>query len=179
MPKDPSSTRPLRGFATGPGVSGSKYTLEETIRLQEMFLPQSDLYRRRRKHAMTAFVVGGLPLIGSLLLNGISNFLLDRTPIPQSFAAPIGYLCLLSLAIGMGLMWSLPALKCPACHSFLNQGISRFCPECGSDHLDTDMFGRPLCKSCGMTVKGKRNEARSYRIRACTGCGVMLDYQGL
>lgn len=173
------SSRELRGFASQPEPPGSRYTPAETIRLQEMFRPQADLYRRRQRQCLISFLLGGMPFLGSLLLNGFSNFLFGRMLIPQSFATPLGILCLISVGIGMVLMRSLPALKCPACHSFLDRGISRHCPECGSDHLDTDMFGSLCCKSCGKNLEANRNRSRPYRIHACTGCGVMLDYHGL
>lgn len=173
------SSKQLRGFATQPETPGSRYTPEETVRLQEMFRPQAHLFRRRQRQALTAFLVGSVPFFGSLLLNRFCDFLFDRMPVPQSFATPLGALAAVSLVISIGFLWSLPTLRCPACKSFLNRGISRHCPECGSDQLEPNIFGNLCCKTCGKDLESRRNKGRSYRIHACTGCGLMLDYRGL
>ncbi|HEY1170710.1 MAG TPA: hypothetical protein VGH19_05010 [Verrucomicrobiae bacterium] len=179
MPKAPPTTRPLRGFATIPETPGSKYTPQETIRFQEMFLPQTELYRRRQRQAAIAFLGGGGPFLAALLLNSITHLLLDRAPVPQSWFTPLGILCVISIIIGIGLLWATPALKCPACNCSLDERILTHCPECGSDKLHRNIFGNLCCQSCSKDLEHRRNEGRRYRIHACTGCGVMLDYHGL
>jgi predicted RNA-binding Zn-ribbon protein involved in translation (DUF1610 family) len=128
---------------------------------------------------MIACLTGGVPYLGYIFFNSFSNLLFDRTPLPSALHAPLGILFLISLIIGIGLLWVTPSLKCPACNCSLDERILHHCPECGSNQLERNMFGNLCCKSCGKDLEARRNEGRRYRIHTCTGCGVMLDYHGL
>jgi transposase-like protein len=63
----------------------------------------------------------------------------------------------------------------------------RYCPQCGSDQYDHGrhvrgprMSHHAFCPSCDATIyEGDNEEPRSYKIRGCTHCGVMLDEKGL
>ncbi len=54
---------------------------------------------------------------------------------------------------------------CPACHTKLDAGFGRFCPECGSPSLcGGGWFSSPPCEACGKSMT--RRKGRHYKIRA-------------
>ena len=75
-------------------------------------------------------------------------------------------------------------LKCPACNKRLEPAVGEYCPQCGSDQFQ---YGRhriersiKYCPSCDSTIgEDDGDSSRSYRIRGCTHCGVMLHEKGL
>jgi RNA polymerase subunit RPABC4/transcription elongation factor Spt4 len=70
------------------------------------------------------------------------------------------------------------APTCPACHRKIDDGIQKFCPECGSNDLTPQSFMLwARCHSCGKTLG--RRKGRSYKIRCCTNCGVFLNDKGI
>ena len=77
----------------------------------------------------------------------------------------------------LGAIVSARQLICPGCDNLID-AIDRYCPECGGTPLiPGGLFKTPECTVCGKKLRfGK---SRSFRIRACTHCGVMLDEQGL
>jgi hypothetical protein len=73
--------------------------------------------------------------------------------------------------------------QCPACDSELILCTGKFCPDCGQQALFTPVwFGwpqSPKCSACKKSLFTSRKGGRSYRIRACNQCGVMLDERGM
>ena len=69
-------------------------------------------------------------------------------------------------------------LKCPACGNDMSD-LGLICPECGDKAVQKGgWFSRPSCTSCGERL-GRGRHGRSYKIRACTHCGVKLDDEGV
>jgi hypothetical protein len=79
----------------------------------------------------------------------------------------------------LGIIYSiLFAPICPACQRKIDDGVQKFCPECGSNDLTPQSFMLwARCHSCGITLR--RRKGRSYKIRCCTNCGVFLDGKGI
>jgi hypothetical protein len=80
---------------------------------------------------------------------------------------------------------AMPRLVCPVCKLDAETEFVRFCPECGSDEVQTKGDDKyfllwPRCRACGkeLSRSGKGNR-RLYRIRFCTRCGAYLDEEGL
>jgi len=68
-------------------------------------------------------------------------------------------------------------LRCPSCRRPLAPAKGRYCPQCGSGAY---LAGSGQCDDCGARIEEETGEdARSYRIRGCTHCGVFLDERGL
>jgi hypothetical protein len=73
-------------------------------------------------------------------------------------------------------------LRCPACRKRLEPAKGRYCPQCGSDQFRSGSpeSGPPFCRSCdGRIAVEDGDSRRSYMIRGCTHCGVMLDEMGV
>jgi hypothetical protein len=67
---------------------------------------------------------------------------------------------------------------CPACKRRIDDGVRKFCPECGSSDLTPRSFLLwARCHSCGTELRQRKG--RSYKIRCCTHCGVFLDAKGI
>ncbi len=155
------------------------YSAEEVLAFQHAFHPIAERYRRHRMIASLALACCFCLLIGTSLANGFSLLLLDRPLFSHrdhSYLSAGGVICL--VIAGMAL-FSKPPLRCPACQAFMDAGISRCCPDCGAHPLDTDLLNRPHCPHCGWTRRLGKGGSRRYRIRACTGCGLLLDPRGL
>jgi len=118
-------------------------------------------------------------LLGSSLSNGIARLLFDRPLFTGGFPWYVNAGLVIYMIIFAAIRIFSPRLRCPACGCFLENGVSRCCPQCGSDHLDTNLLGRPHCESCGRTMRTGLYGVRRYQIRACTACGLMLDHGGL
>ena len=68
-------------------------------------------------------------------------------------------------------------LRCPSCKRSLTPAKGRYCPQCGDEAYQA---GSGWCDGCGSRIEeGSGDDARSYRVRGCTHCGVFLDGQGL
>jgi hypothetical protein len=172
------SSRPYSG-ETGRPLNSVNYSAEDMAKFQETFGPTAERYHRHRRIAWVAFGAGSCLLIGSLLSNGISKLVFDRALFAKDLPWYVTAVVFVCFAIFGVAMISCPHLRCPGCQGFLTKGIGRFCPECGSNGLETDLLGRPCCRNCGKTMKHGRNGMRFYRVRACTSCGLMLDNRGL
>lgn len=155
------------------------HSAEDTARLQEIFGPIAARYRRRRRIVLLAGGAAFGLLFGTLIWNGVSEFAFNkplfRGDLPWYVQAVIVAYFLICGAVFL----SLPRLRCPLCGGFLDKGIGRYCPECGADGLDSDVLGRPHCKTCGATMLKGNYGRRQYRVRACTSCGLLVDPEGL
>jgi hypothetical protein len=155
------------------------YTAEEVMVYQDAFRPVAGRYRRNQRIGAVAIACSFCLLIGSSLVNGFYLLLFDRplfAPRAPWYVGAGGLLCLVIWGVAM---ISKPPLRCPASQGLVGAGISRFCPDCGAHPLDTDLLRRPHCPSCGWTMRLSKHGGRRYRIRACTGCGLLLDPRGL
>lgn len=130
----------------------------------EDFRPAATRYRRRLRWSVhcgalgAALVVIGLALPGHLM--------------PWVTAAGA---CLASVALSVYL--TLPALGCPACSKEADSGIDQFCPTCGSDQVKAHRMCGSWCNGCGRRFGAAH--CRSYPIRYCSHCGVVLDEVGV
>ena len=73
-------------------------------------------------------------------------------------------------------------LKYPACKKRLEPAVGAYCPQCGSDRFQYSGHKRKpsYCPSCDSQIaEDDGDSSRSYRIRGCTHCGVMLYEKGL
>jgi hypothetical protein len=145
-------------------------------RLVLEFKPLAGRYRRRKLMArslLAAAILGMAVLatgkIGGVLAMGAAVFF-------------IGCVLVSCLILVLGLR-----LACPACGMGLEPAKGLYCPVCGSDqfqygsHVDGPSLSRSAyCPSCGSRIdEGAGDLPRSYRIRGCTHCGVILDEEGL
>jgi hypothetical protein len=157
----------------------SNYSIEETVGLQEMFRPTAERYRRRRRIAVLAGGAGLGLLFGVLIWNGVSLLTSNKPLFTGDFPCYVQVVIVAYfVACGVTLL-SLPRLRCPLCDGFLDKGVGRYCPECGADGLDSDMFRRPHCKACGKTMLRGKYGMRQYRICACTSCGLLVNPEGI
>ena len=139
------------------------------------FKPHLERYRRRRRVGISLLV--GFMILG-FLMTWVRAF--DRVGI-------WGFGALTTLwLLGVIVVFS-AKLRCPACGKKLEPARGPYCPLCGSDAFNRGrnkrgpLFGRkPYCPSCDQRIEeASGEESRSYRIRGCTHCGVMLDENGV
>jgi len=128
--------------------------------------------RRARRHRISGRAV-------VLLLVGFALGLLAAVKLPVSEAARMGIALasatLLPLAVLVHLINL--RLRCPSCSRKLTPAKGRYCPQCGTDRYRA---GSGQCDDCGVRIdEGSGDDARSYRVRGCTHCGVFLDEPGL
>ena len=140
-----------------------------------VFKAHAERYRRRRR--MAFYLMIGF-IVGAFLLTSVS----------VSSQVGIWGVGLLAASWLLALLiWFGTRLRCPACRKRLEPARGLYCPQCGSDqfeharHKRGPLFGRyPYCPSCDQRIEDPSNDdPRTYRIRGCTHCGVMLDENGL
>ena len=140
------------------------------------FQPIAERYRRRRRtglYLMLAFMLVGFALARVSVGEAVKlwGFILLMT---------IWFSAIIALVFGQ-------RLKCPACRKRLEPAKGLYCPQCGSDEFQHGTHRRGstgtrerYCPSCdGRIAEEDGDSARSYKIRGCTHCGVMLDEMGL
>jgi hypothetical protein len=127
--------------------------------------------RARRYRLSTRIVV--------LLLAGFGLGLLAaaKLPVPEAvrlwIAVPSAALLPLAVLVHISNL----RLRCPSCRKTLTPAKGRYCPQCGGEGYRT---GSRLCDACGGRIEeDSGDDARSYRVRGCTHCGVFLDELGL
>lgn len=140
------------------------------------FRPRAQRYRRRNIIATSLLVAAFLGII-----------VFSEAPIGNR----VGIWGLVLVVTCVLISWCISAfglrLVCPACRKRLVPAKGLYCPVCGSDQFrygshrrGPSMSSYVYCPSCGSTIDEAANEdPRSYRIRGCTHCGVMLDEKGL
>jgi hypothetical protein len=161
---------------TSPSFSGHGQWPRARTHFLEAFKPKAARYRYRTRLSI-ALLFGSM--LGGFIFVSLS---------PSGIAAAGGVLlfaaCLLSSVV-IHLFGR--RLICPACKKRLEPARGLYCPQCGSDKFQrgTHKSGPSLsryiyCPSCdGRIMEDDGDSARSYRIRGCTHCGVMLDEAGL
>jgi uncharacterized protein YbaR (Trm112 family) len=140
------------------------------------FRPRAQRYRRRNLIATSLLVAAFLGII-----------VFSEAPIGNR----VGIWGLVLVVTCVLISWFISAfglrLVCPACRKRLKPAKGLYCPECGSDQFrygshkrGPSMSRYVYCPSCDSTIdEGGNEDPRSYRIRGCTHCGVMLDEKGL
>lgn len=138
------------------------YSPEERLNLCRTFAATAMGYRCRIR-IMTCTVAGFFASVALMPLLGVNGVLW------------IEMLCFL---ICVGAVATSATLVCPGCGNPL-ETMGRFCPECGGTPLIPGnlLFKPTKCSVCGKSVRFGRT--RSYKIRACTHCGIVLDEKGL
>ena len=126
-------------------------------------LPIAARYRRRQ---LTFIKTAGLGIVFAFL----------AAVVPDRYAIWVGVPAIALIAFGLVIFFTQPALDCPECGKSL-ENFGEHCPSCGEPGLDVNKWKGTRCNSCKKhlgTYKG-----RTYRIRFCTHCGVLLDGRGV
>jgi hypothetical protein len=140
------------------------YKPAELQQLKESFRPAAKGYRLRRRIVL----LGLCGFAGGLLL----ALLLPRRLMPTSVA--IALICWLVMFAAIG---TEERPECPACTGFVFE-LRHYCPECGGLLIPKKQsWEQTQCACCNKILRG--GKPRTYRIRACTHCGVVLDDRGL
>ena len=145
-------------------------------RFSSDFKPQIERHRRRRRIGIGLFI--GFMLGGAVLTLEV----LPRAVRAWGVAVSLGGFVVSSVALAFPVK-----LVCPACRKRLEPASGKYCPQCGTDQLQPGTRRRGLsaarsayCPSCEAGIAEEDGDsARSYRIRGCTHCGVMLDENGI
>jgi hypothetical protein len=140
------------------------------------FKAHAQRYRRRKRIALSLMI--GFMVVGVLMMN---------INLPNEAAIWGGGLMAASWLFALLIFVSGLRLRCPACKKRLEPARGLYCPMCGSDrfeygrHKIGPLFARyPYCPSCEHKIDDPSgDDSRTYRIRGCTHCGVMLDETGL
>src|SRR5262249_52129537 len=154
------------------------YTPEEQVQFQQAFralLERHRYYPKRITYSIGAYI--------ALSFVFFTNIFPEASLPIALLGYIIGFLALLLVLI----LYVWRSLKCPACHNCLDWGFGDYCPECGNKALQQHMVwwnsgDERKCASCSRTLQqfeGARTSTKSYRIRACTYCGVKLDERGV
>jgi hypothetical protein len=141
----------------------------------QSFKPRVQWYRRRKYIGLGLFIVFAL---GSFALATTGLSLLVGVWGIATLLACFLAACAV-LLIGR-------RLSCPACGRKLEPAAGKYCPQCGSDEFQARVRKRtatgetlPYCPSCDSPIgEEDADSARSYWIRGCTHCGVLLDENG-
>ena len=159
-----------------PARFSNEYWPRERTEFLHAFRPIAERYRRRKR-------VGLYLLLGFML----GGFALTVVNIP-GVAKLWGLFLLVAAWLGAVVRFAFGLrLRCPHCRNRLEPAKGPYCPQCGSDQFQhgihrggTRSASDPYCPSCdGRIVEGDADSRRSYTIRGCTHCGVMLDEIGV
>jgi len=145
-------------------------------RYLNVFKPRARQYRRR-KHIALMLIVGLVFACAVLAQSSVGNFI----GVWGLVALLACWVCAV-LVVLFGLR-----LKCPACEKPLMPATGPYCPNCGSEAYEQGRHvrGTPpsryaFCPFCNSAISdGDGDQPRTYRIRGCTHCGVMLDETGV
>ena len=140
------------------------------------FKAHAQRYRRRKRIALSLLI--GFMLVGLLTMN--INLSKEAAIWGGGLMAVSWLVAVLILVVGL-------RLRCPACRKRLEPARGLYCPMCGSDRFE---YGRhklgpwlaryPYCPSCEHKIaEASGDDSRTYRIRGCTHCGVMLHETGV
>ena len=153
-----------------------EYSGTKNSRILNEFKPRAERYRRRNFIAV------------SLMVGFIFGIMvLSKVHIPDSVALWICAFLVAGAFIASFILIFGLKLVCPVCRKRLEPAKGLYCPVCGSDKFQygSHMRGESCssyayCPSCdGNIDEGGGDLPRSYNIRGCTHCGVMLDEKGL
>ena len=153
----------IRAPSFKPARMVTDYSPEEVGTFRERFKPLAEHYHRRSRLAGYCHI--GLCLCFILVV-----------VLPKQLRAYffVGVIC----SVLFRVFASPRTPDCPGCQLSL-EGLGAFCPECGSAPLQPGgWFEKPKCWTCGKGLRAGR-WGRSWKIRACTHCGLKLDEKGL
>jgi len=118
---------------------------------------------RARRYRLSNRIVIAL-LIGF----GLGLFVAVKLPVLEKTRLWIAVAFALFLSLAIVIHLSNLRLRCPSCRKKITPATGPYCPQCGAD------------SSCQCRIEeASGDDARSYRVRGCTHCGVFLDEQGL
>ncbi len=164
----------VRKTPGSPARTIADYTPEEVARFRASYKPLVAEYRRHQRIAVFA--------VAAFLLCSLAGLL---SPKPVKLFVFIGILALFLPVGTLYLLFCFSKLReprCPACGNPPGFPFGAFCPECGSRTLEPSPSkwsgGAASCRSCGRKLS-IGDGGRSYKIRACSHCGLLLDEQGL
>ena len=157
--------KPTDAFREGPpsdsAGNDSWPTLEEHEELRRRFAPTAARFRRIERI---------LPWLG---------FGLVISFVTMSATFPWGLPAFVSILVSLAVLGSINTLKCPRCAGNLGGEIRRFCPTCGDPDIErAGVFRAARCRECNVFLH-RTKRGRSYRVHACTHCGIWLDDEGL
>ena len=161
---EPRSFRLFRDLYSPPEKTFADYTESEKQMFQNQFKPIAQRYRLSSKIFIVVFLALFIPMFFGWM---------DGTRFGEWFA----FLFFGIIASGI-IIFLLLQPVCPACKRKLEDGVRKFCPECGSsDITPKSFFLWAKCHSCGKELRQRKG--RSYKIKCCTHCGVFLDSKGI
>ena len=130
---------------------------------ERRFLP-STLRRWRRRGAFLVLDVAGLGL-------AVVTF-----RVPATLAPWTGGIASLLIGLSLLIYFIAPRLDCPSCKAS-TEDLAEYCPSCGVGGLVVDRWRGTICGSCRRALGNYKT--RTYRIRFCTHCGVLLSRRGV
>jgi hypothetical protein len=128
--------------------------------------------RRARRYRMSSRIV-------VVLLVGFALGLLAAVnlPMPEAARGRIALLSAALLPLAVVIHFANLRLRCPSCRKALTPAKGHYCPQCGAEGYEP---GSRRCEVCsGRIEEESGDDARGYRVRGCTHCGVFLDTEGL
>jgi hypothetical protein len=131
--------------------------------VERAFLPQA---ARFRKHQQAAFV---------LMFGGIV-FAWLAMAFPEAYAVWLGVPGVALIGCAHVAMLAVPRLECPSCRHDLTR-LERYCPRCGAQSVELRPWRGNRCRACGRGLGVSKT--RSFPIRFCTHCGVLVDRKGI
>jgi hypothetical protein len=159
-----------------PEKTAADYSEAEKTQFKKNFEPTAKNYRRFSKIVTAMFLLLGVLFLIFFILG--SNKFLPEKYVGWVFI-PWGSLLLISIvaALVLGVKHD-PA--CPACKRGVGRALKTFCPECGSNQFVLGSLSeRSHCSSCKKSFISGGMGGRSYKIRFCTHCGILLDDKGI
>ena len=148
----------------------SRYTDDQLRQFRAAFAPQAMRYRSHGRVQVAIVVVGVILFIGQIYLGKSGDW-------GWLQGAVAGALFIVFVWHSM----RRPTLECPACQRTIDVDVIGFhCPECGSAKgINSNWLIQRCCDACSKRIERDDEEGRSYRVHACTCCGVLLDKEGL
>ena len=137
--------------------------------IQREFSAQIARYRSRTLRTWALIIVVG---IGALVLG--------------SLHVPLLVLYVVAAGLAVWGMWLIglyfrSGLQCPNCRHGLDLSIDEYCPACGSNAgmISEGVPRKTRCPSCNARLDVDRVNGRSWTIRFCTFCGMLLSEPGV
>ncbi len=130
---------------------------------ERRFLPSARRYWRRQ-WAFLSLAAAGFAL-------GLFTF-----RVPERFFPWVAGMAGALVASSLVIHFMTPKLDCTSC-GCATDVLAGYCPSCGEDGLVADRWRGTICGSCKRALG--RYKTRTYRIRFCTHCGVLLSRRGI
>ncbi len=143
------------------------YSNEEIAGIQRKF---NALMARRRRLQRIGFAVFGIVFAVCFALVFLA---------PRSYTNWIIWLFVVFFAIfGFALAKIHPLLRCLGCKMKLEGSFGNYCPVCGGNPLKLINHRQAHCARCNRQLYYSFKGYRTFKIRACTHCGVTLGRSG-